>query len=112
MEIIHVILTVGLYPELSDDFKQYTKKFETFKNTVTSGKIDRTREAMIKHVADILSTPYNPKNPDTKMPTKAPRDMVWIKMIIGRKVSEYPVSYFHIVWTYSLVHFRMTQGEI
>ena len=67
---------------------------------------------MIKHVTDTLSTPYNPKNPDAKMPTKAPHDMVWIKMILGRKVSEYPISYFHIVWTYSLVQFRMTQGEI
>ena len=112
METINVILTVGLYPELSEDFQEYTKKIETFKNTVTSGKIDRTREGMIKHVTDTLSTPYNPKNPDPKMPTKAPRDMVWIKMILGGKVSEYPVSYFHIVWTYSLVHFRMTQGEI
>ena len=55
------------------------KKIETFKNTVTSGKIDRTREGMIKHVIDTLSTPYNPKNPDAKTPTKAPRDTVWIK---------------------------------
>ena len=67
---------------------------------------------MIKYVGNILSTAYNPKNPNTKTPAKIPRGMVWVKMILGGRESEYPLSWFHVVFTYSLVRFATTQGEI
>ena len=67
---------------------------------------------MIKHVGDTLTTPYNPKNPDTKPPAKLPRDMVRVKLILGGRESEFPLSWFHVVWIYSLVCFAMTQGEM
>lgn len=112
IEVIDVVLLVTLFPNLADDYKKYTKNLDELRSSITSTKPDSHRMKMIRYIGDILKQPYNPMQPEAKGPRDPPRNLKWINLILGGKVAVFPLSWFHVVYLYSLGYFRMTQGKI
>ena len=104
----NVILNVGLFPQLADDYANYATGFE-HKLTPT---VKRGCDKMIKWASDILTTPYNPMDSEAKKPKTCPRPMaVWIHNILkGDKLMKH--NWLHIVWLTSLIRFDKSQGNL
>ena len=112
IETINVILLVGLFPTLSEDFKKYTRNFDSLNNSITSANVDPQHNKMINYISTILKTRYNPKLQDAKVQRTFPRDMKWIKYILSGREASFPKSWFYLVWIYALAHFDEAQRKI
>ena len=112
IETMDTILLVGLFPTLSEDYKKYTRNFDSLNKSVTFVNVDPQRNKMINHISNILKTRYNPHIQDANTQNTFQRDMKWIKYILSGKEASFPKSWSHLVWLYSLAHFDETQCKI